>query len=190
MRVLVVLVLVVAAAPAAAQGPDPVAGYVFDLRGATSGLPKETAFFPSLPVETTVPARGFGFDVGAHVYLFKFGASRVGVGANYVRVRGTAPGIVANTSTVAPQVSFNFGSANGWSYLSAGLGRAWVTTTVDDEAGTLTAESGGLSATNYGGGARWFLRRRLAVGFDARFHRIAGPPKTSLFSASVGFSVR
>jgi hypothetical protein len=188
-RVLVV-VLVLAAAPAAAQGQGPVAGYVFDLRGATSGLPKETAFFPPFSVETVVPSRGFGFDVGGHVYLFRLGPSRVGVGANYVRVRGTAPGIVAETSTIAPQISFNFGSANGWSYLSAGVGRAWVTTSVEGESGALTSDSGGLSATNYGGGARWFLARRLAVGFDARFHRIAGPPKTALFSASVGFSVR
>lgn len=187
----VVLVLVLAPAAAAAQGEDPVAGYVLDLRGATSNLPAETAFFPGIPLETIVPARGFGFDVGGHVYLFRLGPSRVGVGANYVRVRGTTMGIVANTSTVAPQLSFNFGTANGWSYLSAGLGRAWVTTRFDDEESeSVTAESGGLSAANYGGGARWFLARRLAVGFDARFHRISGPPKTSLFSMAVGFSLR
>jgi hypothetical protein len=190
-RRLVVLVLVLAPVRAAAQGQDPVAGFVFDLRGATSNLPSETAFFPGIPLETIVPARGFGFDVGGHVYLFKLGPSRVGLGANYVRVRGTTMGIVANLSTVAPQVSFNFGTANGWSYLSAGLGRAWMTTRFEDEESeTVTAESGSLNATNYGGGARWFLAQRLAVGFDARFHRISGPPKTSTFSVSVGFSVR
>ena len=191
MHVLVVLVLVLVPAAAAAQGQDPVAGYVLDLRGATSNLPTETAFFPGIPLETIVPARGFGFDVGAHVYVLRLGPSRVGLGANYLRVRGTTMGIVANTSTVAPQVSFNFGTANGWSYLSAGLGRAWVTTHFDDdESDAVTAESESLNATNYGGGARWFLTRRLAVGFDARFHRISGPPKASLFSVSVGFSVR
>jgi hypothetical protein len=190
-RHLVVLVLVLAPARVAAQGQDPVGGYVLDLRGATSGLPTDTSFFPGIPLETIVPARGFGFDVGAHVYLFRLGPSRVGVGANYVRVRGTAPGVIANASTLAPQVSFNFGTSNGWSYLSGGLGRAWVTTQFDDEEGDpLTAESSSLGATNYGGGARWFLARRVAVGFDARFHRISGPPKTSLFTASVGFSLR
>jgi hypothetical protein len=189
-RPLVVLVLVLAPARLAAQGQDPVSGYVLDLRGATSGLPTETAFFPGIPLDTIVPARGFGFDVGGHVYVFRLGPSRVGVGANYIRVRGTTMGIVATASTIAPQVSFNFGTAHGWSYLSAGLGRAWVTTRFDDESGAVTAESGSLNATNYGGGARWFLARRLAVGFDARFHRISGPPKTSLFSVAVGFSVR
>jgi hypothetical protein len=189
-RWLVAAVLAVAAPPAAAQTPDPVTGYVVDLRGATSGLPKETAFFPGIPVETIVPARGFGFDVGGHVYLFPLGPSRVGVGANYVRVRGTTPGIVASVRAVAPQVSFNFGTANGWSYVSAGVGRAWVTTTVDGESGSMTADSDGLDAVNYGGGARWFLRRRVAVGFDIRVHRISGPPKTTLFAASLGFSLR
>jgi hypothetical protein len=189
-RGLVAAVLVLVALPAAAQGPDPVAGYVLDLRGATSGLPKETAFFPGIPVETIVPARGFGFDVGGHVYLFGLGPSRVGIGLNYLRVRGTTPGIVGNVSSVAPQVSFNFGGANGWSYLSAGVGRAWVRTTIERESGPATAESEGLTAFNYGGGARWFLMRRLALGFDVRLHRVSGPPRTSLFAASVGFSVR
>lgn len=190
MRGLLAVVLVLAASPAAAQAPDPVAGYVIDLRGATGGLPKDTAFFPGIPVETIVPARGFGFDVGAHVYLFGLGASRVGLGASYLRARGTAPGIVASVSTLSPQVSFNFGTASGWSYLSAGLGRAWVATTVERESGAVTADSGGLSALNYGGGARWFLAERVAAGFDLRFHHVSGPPKTRLFTASVGFSVR
>ena len=187
---LVPLVFALAVLPAAAQGPDPVAGYVIDVRGATSGLPKETAFFPTIPLESIVPARGFGFDVGGHVYLFTLGPSRMGIGANYVRVRGTAPGIVATVSTLAPQLSFNFGSRQGWSYLSAGAGPARVTTTVDDTAGSLTSTVDGLTAVNYGGGARWFLRQHIAAGFDVRFYRISGPPKTSFFSASVGFSVR
>jgi Outer membrane protein beta-barrel domain len=190
-RYLVAAALVLAVGPAAAQGQTAVGGYVIDLRGATSGLPKETAFFPGIPAETIVPARGFGFDVGAHVYLFRLGPSRVGLGANYMRARGTAPGIVGNVRTLAPQLSFNFGTRDGWSYISAGAGRAWVTTTLDDEeSGLLTTDSDGLNAVNYGGGARWFLRRHVAVGFDVRFHRVSGPPKTNLFAASVGVSVR
>ena len=190
MRSLVVAVLVLAASPVAAQGPNAIAGYVIDLRGATAGLPNEAAFFPGIPVDTVVPARGFGFDVGGHVYLFTLGPSRLGVGVNYVSVRGTSPGIATNVRTVVPQVSFNFGTADGWSYLSAGLGRASVRTTVDTETGALTSEFDGLSAVNYGGGARWFLRRRLAVGFDVRFHRVSGPPRANLLALAVGFSVR
>ena len=189
-RLLAAVALVAAAAPAAAQVPDPVAGYVIDFRGATSGLPKESTFFPAIPTDTIIPARGFGINVGGHVFVLGLGPSRLGLGATYLRTRGTTPGVVTNVSVVAPQLSFNFGTANGWSYLSAGLGRAWIRTSAEGDMGTLVAESGPLSASNYGGGARWFLARRLAVGFDVRFHRISGPTKTSFLAAGVGFSVR
>jgi hypothetical protein len=189
-RAVVAGLLLLAAAPAAAQSREPVGPFVIDLRGATSGLPNDTAFYPALPPDTLVPARGYGFDAGGHVYLFALGPARVGVGANYVRVRGTAPGIVARVRTVAPQVSFNFGSHDGWSYLSAGLGRAWVDTEVAGETGAAARESGGVTSINAGGGARWFLASHLAVGFDVRWHRMSGPPRATLMSASVGFSVR
>jgi hypothetical protein len=191
-RALVVLVLLLSAAPAAAQdpGPPPVRGYVIDVRGATSNLPNDVAFFPGIPVDTVVPARGYGFEAGGHVYLFGLGPARVGAGASYTQVRGTAPGIVANLDTLAPQVSFNFGTANGWSYLSAGFGVASVTTEVEQETGTASSDTDWLTAINYGGGARWFLTRRIGVGFDVRFHRVSGPPKATQFAASVGFSVR
>jgi hypothetical protein len=195
-----------AAPPVAAQTADPIAGYVIDLRGATSGLPRETVYFPGIPLDTIVPARGFGFDVGGHVFVLKLGSARVGLGANYLRVRGTAEGVATNVSTIAPQVSFNFGSANGWSYLSAGLGRAWVVTDTDVAAssptdpptgpttepatGPTTTETGGITSVNYGGGARWFLRRRVAAGFDVRVHRLSGPSRETLVSVSVGLSVR
>jgi hypothetical protein len=173
-----------------AQTAEPVSGYVIDLRGVMTGLPKETAFFPGLPADTVVPARGFGFDVGAHVYLLSLGPSRLGVGANYIRGRGTVPGMVSTFSTVAPQVSFNFGSRAGWSYLSAGFGRASVETTLESEEGTTHHDADGLNALNFGGGARWFLAARLAVGFDVRFNRVSGDAKATLTSLSVGFSVR
>jgi hypothetical protein len=189
-RYRIAVLLVLAAVPAAAQGPDPIRGYVIDLRGTTTGLPKDTAFFPGIPVETIVPARGFGFEVGGHVYVLTLGPSRVGLGATYVRARGTTEGIAATVSTVAPQVSFNFGTAAGWSYLSAGLGAASVSTTATSETGTIRADTESLRSVNYGGGARWFLARRLAVGFDLRLHQVSGPPKTTLFAASVGFSIR
>ena len=190
MRLVVAAVVMLAASPAAAQTADPVAGYVIDLRGATSGLPRQTIFYPGIPVETIVPARGFGFDVGGHVFVLRLGPARVGVGANYVRVRGTAEGIAANVSTIAPQVSFNFGSSNGWSYLSAGLGRAWVATNVARETGSAVTKTDGITSVNYGGGARWFLKRRLAAGFDVRVHRLSGPARETLVSVSVGLSVR
>ena len=191
MRWIAAALLLLAAAPAAAQSREPVGPFVVDLRGATSGVPNDTAFFPAgVTSDTIVPARGFGLDAGGHVYLFALGPARVGLGASYVRVRGTAEGITATVSTVAPQLSFNFGSRDGWSYLSAGAGRAWVRTTVDGAPVAASRDSGALTSINAGGGARWFLRSHLAVGFDVRWHRVSGPPRATLLTASVGFSVR
>jgi hypothetical protein len=98
-----------------------------------------------------VPSRAFGYDVGGHVYLFNLGSTRLGIGVNIIGVRGTATDGTATMRIVAPQLSFNFGSSDGWSYLSigAGIGR------VDAEA------TGSSSALNAGGGARWFITRRL-----------------------------
>ena len=191
MRRVAAALLLLAAAPAAAQSREPVGPFVVDLRGATSGVPNDTAFFPAgVSADTIVPARGFGFDVGGHVYLFALGPARLGVGLNYVRLRGTAEASTATVAMLAPQLSFNFGSRDGWSYLGAGLGRAWIDTSLHGETGPSARESGGLTSINAGGGARWFLVSRLAVGFDVRWHRISGPPRATLLTASVGFSVR
>jgi hypothetical protein len=108
---------------------------------------------------------------------------------------------VATTMTaIAPQLSFNFGTREGWSYLSGGYGAAEVRTAAS---GTsldllpgkvmLVRDDGRAAAINYGGGARWFIRDRVAVGFDLRFHRLAAigtRPSTKFSVVSVGLSVR
>jgi hypothetical protein len=174
---------------ASAQAPEPPGPWVLDVRGATSGLPSDTAFYPPLSLDTLVPSRGFGFDIGAHVYPLSLGPARVGLGATYLRARGTSESVAANVGTLAPQVSFNFGSRNGWSYLSAGFGRAWIGTTAEQLTGTAEEESGGVRAVNFGGGARWFLTSHVGIGFDVRWHRLSSTPQATLVSAAVGFSV-
>lgn len=167
----------------------PPGPYVIDLRGALAAIPDDVVYFPTLSTGSAIPARGFGFDVGGHVYPLRLGLSRVGFGASFMRVRGTVEDVAATVTTLAPQISFNFGTRAGWSYLSAGYGTAEVRTLAD---GDLT-EPGRVSAINVGGGARWFLKARLAVGFDIRFHRLGAgdeTPGTTLMGASVGFSLR
>jgi hypothetical protein len=177
-----------------------------------------------------VPTRGFGFDVGAHVYGPSLGPARLGFGLNFMRVRATASTLVAPAgteapttqtpgtvvvappdietlfTTVAPQISFNFGTVDGWSYLSVGAGLASTEATAipraaagEIDTGPETRDSGSVMSINYGGGARWFLGDRLAVGFDIRFHRLSSgrdssaggvTPGGTLFSASIGISVR
>lgn len=196
---MLVLGAALAAPVAAAQPSAPPGPYVMDVRGVTLGLPNDTRFFPLTPTEVVVPTRGFGFEVGAHVYLLTLGAARVGLGASLLRVRGTSEAIVSNATAVAPQISFNFGTTNGWSYLSAGLGRAWIDTRVRDGGMAGTGDSGGLTALNAGGGARWFLNRHVAIGFDIRVHRMGagagqgtlpGTPRTTQLAVAAGVSLR
>ena len=226
-----IAVLLASAAAFAQSPPAPPGPYVIDIRAPMSGLPSGSAFHPVIPANALVPKRGFGFDVGGHVYVASLGIARVGVGVDVLRARGTAvtpaPATAATTTTapttsstsstsalsatdridvvmtmttIAPQVSFNFGAREGWSYLSAGYGAATLRTTASGTlVGPLTAsptlvrDDGRAAAINYGGGARWFIKERIAVGFDLRFHRIAGVgtrPSTRLVAVSAGLSVR
>jgi hypothetical protein len=205
----------VAAQALPADRPGP---YVIDVRGTTVSLPGDPAFFPPVPASTAVPARAWGIDAGAHVYLVQLGAARLGFGATYLRARGTAapptpastsgtsgsatpastPAVAALVTAFGPQVSANFGSRAGWSYLSAGIGRAQISTRTS-AFGTTRArllESGARRAINVGGGARWFAKPRLAFSFDIRFHivgaggEVTPTPRTTLLAASVGVSLR
>ena len=101
-------------------------------------------------------------------------------------------------TTVAGQVSFNFGSRDGWSYLTAGYGNTRTRSQVSSEVlGPIIHSVAVIKrhspTINYGGGARWFIREHMAVGFDLRFHRIAAvgsQPGTRVFALSAGLSVR
>lgn len=222
-RAALALALVVLSVPAAAaQGPppDPPGPYVVDVRGALGGFPRDSSFFPPAPAGTVVPTRGFGLDLGAHVYLFRLGPARLGIGASVIRVHHktspaqptvagtttttpsaprTVPDVDATLTTLAPQLSFNFGTADGWSYLSAGYGRAEVNTATSGIASAAERESGPLSSINVGGGARWFRNAHLAVTFDVRFHILSarsqppplvGTPRSMVISASAGISLK
>lgn len=169
-----------------AQGltPGKPGPFVIDVRGVTSGIPASPGLYPDLGDQYVVPARGFGFDVGGHIYLFSLGPARLGIGANYMKVRGTAADADATLETIAPQLSFNFGTSDGWSYLSVGAGTARVK----------AVASASSSAINAGGGARWFVNRHFAVSFDVRFHKIAADGDTmgasTQVSAAVGLSLK
>jgi hypothetical protein len=160
------------------------------------------------------------------VYPLQLGPARLGIGVSLVRARGTAapdppeeddddepsrtglnttPDAASLLTMVAPQLSLNFGSRAGWSYLSAGIGRAQLSTKTsafvdEDDDDEITAEEsidhGSRSTINFGGGARWFAKSRLAFSFDVRFHIVSagrgeGPtPGSTLLAAAVGISLR
>ncbi len=208
----ITLGLVLGAAPAFAQQIGPPGPYVLDVRGATMGLPDAAEFFPPVTAAALIPGRAFGLDAGAHVYVASLGPARVGLGADLLWLRGTTasqeiqvasgssaivnvgPAIHMTVKSLVPQVSFNFGSRGGWSYLSGGMGRATIVTTTIPSTGEQTARlSGPLNAISVGGGARWFVTPRLGVGFDIRMHKFApgkATPGATVLSVSVGFSLR
>lgn len=188
--------MLLAPAPAAGQepAPGPPGPYVVDLRGVTIALPEAAGPFPPLSAGTAVPARGLGFDVGAHLYFLGIGPARLGVGAALVQARGSepAPGLETTLRSIVPQLSFNFGSAEGWSYLSVGAGTSDLTVRARDGV-TAERQHDGITTINAGGGARWFLGDRLAFGFDLRLYRLAATetlPRTMLFAAAAGVSLR
>jgi hypothetical protein len=183
-------------------------------------LPRAAGLFPDVPSGTLVATAGLAFDAGGHIYLIRIGPARVGVGAGFTRVSGKTssqpvpsgsassfalPSVHTRITTIAPQLSFNFGTSEGWSYISAGIGpaKARVTTSAfvtgaGDTAVTTegAALSTSLRAVNVGGGARWFTHRHLAISFDVRFHVVSDTggetpiARTTLVVVTGGMSLR
>lgn len=194
-------------AGASAQPREPISRYVVDLRGATVSLPTTEGWTPTVAGGVDVPGRGVGIDVGAHVYPLRVGPVTLGVGGSWMLVRGnyapdgeTSPvGARAVTTTfsgLVPQLSFNFGHRLGWSYISGGAGRSRIRSVAE---GTVAPEEDSSKTVNYGGGARWFLRDRIAFSVDLRFHQLSPRPATLTrpggrrirqLALSVGISVR
>jgi hypothetical protein len=200
-----------------AQTKAPIGRFVADVRAASAGLPATEGWTPVVPAATVVPSRGLGLDVGAHVYLLRFRSVALGVGANWLTARAasspappastsgatppppnTIPEVTTRLSTLAPQLSLNFGHSLGWSYLSAGLGQSRVKSEAALAGGPTTftpRDSGQVKTINFGGGARWFMKDRLGFGFDLRWYKLSlvpatnthpGAPRASLFAAGAG----
>jgi hypothetical protein len=156
-----------------------------------------------------LPGHGFGLAVGGHFYPWHKGIVTFGFGGEVLTSRGTktnepatptepkGPTLRTEFSSVAPQVSLNFGKREGWSYLSGGLGWARLTTERQDRPETASAPR--VKALNYGGGARWFAKKHLAISLDLRFYQInaqapvgtrPGYPKVTLLVASGGVAFK
>jgi hypothetical protein len=99
-------------------------------------------------------------------------------------------------AAVSPQLSFNFGASEGWSYISGGLG--WSTFDVRLEQSAPGDSEPRRKTINYGGGARWFTRQHVALSIDLRWYAVspqlatAGSPAlprmtVMVFSVGAGF---
>ena len=190
--------------------PPTIGPVVLDLRGTFPNFPGDTQLAASRGLSTAeLPGRGLGVEIGAHVYLFSWRAVTVGIGGQLTLARahwsepavpeGTSPrGVTEHFVSVAPQLSLNFGSGDGWSYLSGGIGRS-VWSIVPDGADRILSDEERLPTINYGGGARWLTTRHVAFTFDVRFHAIdpggahaghPGSPRTTLLIMGAGVSLK
>jgi hypothetical protein len=188
---------------AAAQTREPVGGFAVDLHAVTSSLPTTEGWTPTdLTASSLVPGRGFGAAGGVHAVFGPGRSKRFGVGVVGMTTQGRALGtgdaaeVTTRLTAVAPDVAVNFGHRDGWSYLSAGWGRARVSS---ESAGGLADPAGWGSTWHWGGGARWFITRHVAASFDMRVWRLASrpavgdrveAPATGHFAISGGISLR
>lgn len=106
------------------------------------------------------------------------------------------PRVQTSLVLLLPSLSLNFGHRFGWSYLSGGPGRGRVTSHLAGDTAPASAWGGAWHA---GGGARWFLRDRVALSLDLRWHRLSGRPAGAVngpapasagLTLSAGVSVR
>jgi hypothetical protein len=98
----------------------------------------------------------------------------------------------------SPQLSLNFGTGHGWSYLSGGVGRAQWSLRPSGQAPS-DADAEVLPTVNYGGGARWFIKPHVAFSFDVRVYEIQpgspfganpGSPRVRMLTIGAGVSVK
>jgi len=202
------------AAPVSAQQKEPIGRFAVDVRGIFARHKVEPDIAQGLEVATAnLPVRSFGLAGGAHFYPWRTGKVTFGVGGEVVLARGTrtldilgedgvtktkGPTVRRHFTSVAPELSLNFGHRNGWSYVSGGVfGRAKLYADRLDKPAT---DAPMRKAVNYGGGARWFTTEHLAFSVDFRWYSVAEQlptstglvfqPRTTLLVLSGGISIK
>ena len=223
MKQALVLLFLLVSIPAAAQTPERLPLFAVDVHAATVGLPQAEGWVPEVPDTTELPGRNWGYGFGGTVYPFKLGIFTFGFGASYLTGKGAGPSTLTTVTgtgnaatevttdiayvetgmtSVVPQVSINFGKRNGWSYLSAGIGRSKVTSQLIDPRATVApvvVPAAWNQAMNFGGGARWFMKPHIGAGFDVRFIKLSSrsptdalpsAKRTQVWNISAGISIQ
>ena len=167
----------------------PLPWLVLDVRGGFASLGSDTTTAADLGVlAADMPNRAKALVVGAHLYPFRKGGFKLGLGAEAVRAvtsnqrldstgKGTGPIIRRRLEGVSGQLSLNFGKGKGWSYIGIGGGPMKFESYLDDAKPTRA----GTTTLNYGAGARWFTRGHLAFSVDLRMYLTR--PATATFDA-------
>jgi hypothetical protein len=203
-----VIALMTPVTDAAAQDPGPIGPFVFDIRGALVGLSQDAELASARGLwPDQLAARAVGLNVGGHAYVYRWREITFGVGVSAL-VSSTSrtpekddpdpkrPPVKTRFSAISPELSFNFGDGDGWSYLSGGLGTSRMTIYPEQP---VVPEQRRAGTLNYGGGARWFIKPNLAFSFDIRLFAISplpelgelpGSPRMTRFAVNLGLSVR
>lgn len=184
--VLVAMAMALGVPRAAAQEPEKesIGKFAADVRIALPRFPDDASTATALGVTTEhLPSRGLGLAAGVNFYPARLGKVSLGIGGEWLvfsrgsetldpETAGAASGPTVTTefSVLSPQISLNFGSRNGWSYLSGGIG--WAAFTTELKELPVADPDGRTRSINYGGGARWFAKEHLAFAFDLRFYKI------------------
>ncbi len=204
------LALALLPAPALGQEPPPrIPIAALDLHVTVPKFPNNPALAASRSMNVAeLPGSGFGLHGVVTLYPLKWRAVTFGIGGEVTanRSRSSSPagnpalrGAEEKFLSAAPQLSFNFGSGRGWSYLSGGIGVSQWSLIPDDRADPFPSDSERLKTINYGGGARWFAKPHLAFSFDVRFYAInpgspylgnPGSPRTTLVIVGAGISLK
>ena len=168
---------------AAQPTTGPIPHFVVDARGSLARFKQDAGLATALQVDSeNLPTMGLGVTLGGHLYVLRSRKITIGVGAELLMARDShgleadegetpKPTVTTKMTGFAPQISFNFGRDEGWSYISAGLGSARMTSERDDQ--PITGPISRTRMLNYGGGARWFNTPHLAFTFDLRFYAIS-----------------
>ena len=216
------LILAFAEAVRAQDPPPRIGPFVIDLHGVAAPFSDDPKLAQSRSLlQPELPGFGLGLSGGVHVYFPKVLGIVFGVGGEVLTARsrfeppepaattpstpasGTTPalGLRAVTETlksISPQLSMNFGNGNGWSYLSAGIGRS-VWSIVPDGGTAFPVDEEVIRTINYGGGARWFAKKHLAFSLDVRLYEIdagspqlgfPGSPRALLLVIGAGISIK
>jgi hypothetical protein len=187
------------------EDPKPIPRVALDLRGT---YVRYTVNTDLESLGTITPSRGLGGAVALHVYPLRFKALTIGIGGEWLTAQGgqtpvvddvtgiAGPRVTTRFKSLAPQLSVNFGNRNGWSYISAGLGKSSYST----RAGSTEIVNGPdarLNTLHYGAGARWSLNAHVALSLDVRLYTLGanpavgtlfGTPRTRLLVVGAGLS--
>jgi len=223
------LLLLGLSAPASAQQvsqqKEPLPPFVADFRGIFARHKTEPSIATELGVEPgNLPTRSFGLVGGAHVYALRGRKVALGFGGTLlvgggsktlepVASTGTTTAETTTTTTsadatptvrrhfrsITPEISFNFGHRNGWSYISGGFfgqSRLYL-----DRADAPATDVPSRKTLTYGAGARWFTNNHIAFAVDIRWYSVAEQPasaasnvvkepRTTLMVLSGGISIK